>query len=792
MSDIKPLFFNHSHHLLQVHGCNSSLDVLCFEGEENLSEPFRYTIEFTSSDRAITPQQMLLQNTSLTLQAPVDQGFGIKIQQPVRVLQGTITTFERISTSKEETRYALTLQPRLALLSKSHQNRIYQDMSVPQIVEHILRTRHHMRGEDFVFRLAHEYPRREQVMQYGEDDLTFISRLLGEVGIWFRFTADTRLNIDVAEFFDDQQHYEAGLMLPSVAPSGQHDGGSESVWDLQSRHHVVERSVFTRDYNYRNAPEDMNLNINVSRGDSTTYGEAYHWADNYLAPGNRYQHTPDPESGAFYARIRHERYLNQQTRLSGETNCATLAPGQLLKVNGGEEVTEVWRRGVAITAIHCRARRDRSFEVTFQAIPSVETYCFRPAIISKPKMAGTLPARVTSTKINDLYGHIDRDGRYRVNLLFDRDRWQPGEESLWVRQARPYAGETFGLHLPLLAGTEVAIAFEQGDPDRPYIAGALHDSTHQDHVTLYNYKRNVLRTPANNKIRLDDTRGKEHVKVSTEYGGKSQLNLGHLVDHQNTPRGEGFELRTDSYGAIRAGKGIFITADEQLKAMGAVAEMEPASKLLSAAAVQLNDWQEIARTHYNIPPDISTLKQFVGKAVNLASPVLLMSAPKGIGIVTAETTLLQSGKGLYLQSASDIALASGNRLSVNTKNAISLLSHREGMRMVSVKGPLEIESHGDTLALTSLKDITVQSTQGHLQLTAKNGITLGCGGGYIRLTPQGEIHLHSPSLLSFKGTHKMQGPAGETFPLPDLPTSICKDCLIHAQELAQTFVPRAA
>lgn len=792
MSDIKPLFFNHSHHLLQVHGCNSSLDVLCFEGEENLSEPFRYTIEFTSSDRTITPQQMLLQNTSLTLQAPVDQGFGIKIQQPVRVLQGTITTFERLSTSKEETRYALTLQPRLALLSKSHQNRIYQDMSVPQIVEHILRTRHHMRGEDFVFRLAHEYPRREQVMQYGEDDLTFISRLLGEVGIWFCFTADTRLNIDVAEFFDDQQHYEAGLALPSVAPSGQHDGGSESVWDLQSRHHVVERSVFTRDYNYRNAPEDMNLNINVSRGDSTTYGEAYHWADNYLAPGNRYQHTPDPESGAFYARIRHERYLNQQTRLSGETNCATLAPGQLLKVNGGEEVTEVWRRGVAITAIHCRARRDRSFEVTFQAIPSVEAYCFRPAIISKPKMAGTLPARVTSTKINDLYGHIDRDGRYRVNLLFDRDRWQPGEESLWVRQARPYAGETYGLHLPLLAGTEVAIAFEQGDPDRPYIAGALHDSTHQDHVTLYNYKRNVLRTPANNKIRLDDTRGKEHVKVSTEYGGKSQLNLGHLVDHQNTPRGEGFELRTDSYGAIRAGKGIFITADEQLKAMGAVAEMEPASKLLSAAAVQLNDWQEIARTHYNTPPDISTLKQFVGKAVNLASPVLLMSAPKGIGIVTAETTLLQSGKGLYLQSASDIALASGNRLSVNTKNAISLLSHREGMRMVSVKGPLEIESHGDTLALTSLKDITVQSTQGHLQLTAKNGITLGCGGGYIRLTPQGEIHLHSPSLLSFKGTHKMQGPAGETFPLPDLPTSICKDCLIHAQELAQTFVPRAA
>ncbi|CAM8414248.1 hypothetical protein ENINMM134B_10095 [Enterobacter intestinihominis] len=84
------------------------------------------------------------------------------------------------------------------------------------------------------------------------------------------------------------------------------------------------------------------------------------------------------------------------------------------------------------------------------------------------------------------------------------------------------------------------------NPDRPYIAGVLHDSAHGDHVTIRNYRRNVLRTPANNKIRLDDERGKEHIKVSTEYGGKSQLNLGHLVDSEKQQRGEGFELRTDS------------------------------------------------------------------------------------------------------------------------------------------------------------------------------------------------------------------------------------------------------
>ena len=95
-----------------------------------------------------------------------------------------------------------------------------------------------------------------------------------------------------------------------------------------SHHNVVEQSVFTRDYNYRNAPEDMSLSADVTSGDSTTYGEAYHWGDNYLTPGNVGQRNPVPESGAFYVRLRHERYLNNQTRLNGKTNCATLAPGR--------------------------------------------------------------------------------------------------------------------------------------------------------------------------------------------------------------------------------------------------------------------------------------------------------------------------------------------------------------------------------------------------------------------------------------------------------------------------------
>ncbi|HCT8867914.1 TPA: type VI secretion system tip protein VgrG [Klebsiella variicola] len=789
---MKSLLFSHNHHLLSVKGCEAGLDVLAFEGDEALSQPFRYRIEFTSADHAISKEMMLMKAASLTLQAPVAQGFGINVQQPVRVIQGVVTGFERLSTSRDETHYALTLQPRLALLNRSHQNAIYQDQSVPQIVEKILRERHGLRGQDFLFSLTKTYPRHEQVMQYGEDDLCFITRLLGEVGIWFRFTADTRLHIDVAEFCDSQQGYEKGLTLPSVPPSGQQSAGVDAVWEMACRHRVVEQQVSTRDYNYREATADMNAQVDVTRGETTTFGEAYHWGDNYLTAGNVHDRHPAPESGAFYARLRHERYLNGQTRMQAITSCPTLCPGQVLKVTGGEEVAGEFAHGVLVTAMHSHARRDADFAVEFAGIPDSPDVGYRPEPGARPVMAGTLPARVTSTRENDTYGHIDKHGRYRVNMLFDRARWETGFESLWVRQSRPYAGDTYGLHLPLLAGTEVAIGFEDGNPDRPYIAGVLHDSAHGDHVTIRNDKRNVLRTPANNKIRLDDERGKEHIKVSTEYGGKSQLNLGHLVDAEKQPRGDGFELRTDSWGAIRAQKGIFISADGQAKARGQVLAMEPAVSLLKGAVNQVTEWGSITQTHHNVIPDTGPLSALTTGTSDLKQPTLLMSAPQGIAAVTPETTLLHSGNGLYLQSLGEVNITTAQRCSLNASQAISLLAQQEGMRLVSAKGPLEVESHGEILSLTALKDITVQSTQGHLQLTAKNGITLGCGGAYIRLTPQGEVQIHGPGVISLKGQHDLQGPVSEAFPLPELPASVCKECLKKAQALAQGFVPREA
>ncbi|HHL4727599.1 TPA: type VI secretion system Vgr family protein, partial [Escherichia coli] len=463
--DIPALNFDHSHHKLKIRGLQSPVDVLTFTGREQLSASFRYDIEFTSTDKAITPESVLMQDGALSLTAPPVQG--MPVQAPLRTLYGVITGFKHLSSSQDEARYEVRLEPRMALLTRSRQNAIYQNLTVPQIVEKILRERHQMRGQDFVFNLKSEYPAREQVMQYGEDDLTFVSRLLSEVGIWFRFATDARLKIEVIEFYDDQSGYERGLTLPLRHPSGLHDGTTEAVWGLNTSYSVVEKSVTTRDYNYRSATaEMMTEQHDATGGDNTTYGEAYHYADNFLQKGDK----EAAESGAFYARIRHERYLNEQAILKGQSTSSLLMPGLEIRVQG-DDAPAVFRKGVLITGVTASAARDRSYELTFTAIPYSERYGYRPALIPRPVMAGTLPARVTSTVKNDIYAHIDKDGRYRVNLDFDRDTWKPGYESLWVRQSRPYAGDTYGLHLPLLAGTEVSIAFEEGNPDRPYIAG---------------------------------------------------------------------------------------------------------------------------------------------------------------------------------------------------------------------------------------------------------------------------------------------------------------------------------
>ncbi|MBT8765646.1 type VI secretion system Vgr family protein [Metapseudomonas boanensis] len=741
MNDPATLLFDHSRHQLRVRNLDAPLDVLAFSGEEGLSQGFRYTIEFTSTVQNLPVAQILNRDASFSLYAPpIKPSYATTAAPPalpLRVLRGVITRFNYLSTSADETRYSVLLEPRLALSGLGKACRIFQQQNVPEILESVLRERHAMRGQDFLFKLSRDYPRREQVMQYGESDRALIERLCAEVGIWHRVVTDDRLGIDVLEFCDDQRHYQFDVSLPLRPLSGLDGNGQDGVWQLQSNQRVVERQVAVRAYDHQHAAAHLDGEFDLTHGDATTCGEAYHYAEPYTELGDRYaQNDVETESGYHFARLAHERYLNARQQLSGVSSSATLAPGQVLKVAG--DAPEVFARGVVITSIETRAARDRSLEVAFTAIPYSETVCFRPPLREKPVIAGTLPAHVVSPETHPTYAEINAEGKYRVRFCFDRDPWPAGRDSLWLRLARPYAGDTHGLHMPLLAGTGVGVAFEQGDPDKPYIAHAFHDSQHPDLVTLKNYKRNVLRTPANNKLRLDDTRGQEHIKLSTEHSGKSQLNLGHLVDSQKQKRGAGFELRSDGHGALRAGKGLFISADQQPRAQGQVLDMQEAVTRLQQAGEQLQSLSTDAQNANADPADVQAQLRLLSERLDqLNASVALLSAPQGMALSSGDHLQLAAQRNLMLNAghAADISVV--KRLFIGVGEGLSLFVRKLGMKLIANQGPISLQAQNDRLELLARHGLDITSTEDEIRIVAKQKITLNAGGSYITLDPYG-------------------------------------------------------
>ncbi|CAH3410405.1 Actin cross-linking toxin VgrG1 [Klebsiella pneumoniae] len=719
-----------SRYRVAVHECSDFLDVLRYSAVESLSQPWRYDVAVTCSSADIACDTLLLKPASFTFMTPVFDGTPAL---PVRTVFGVVESFRRVSTSNDDTYYALTIVPRIALLEYAKGSEIYLNQSVTEVVEQVLR-KHGLEGPDFEFRLSREYPSRELITQWRETDLEFIQRLLAEVGIYWRYEMDSRLEQDVVIFQDSQQQYEFGVTLPLRNQAGMSDSGQESIWDIQTAYNVVSGRVATRDYNYREALQPQDSAESIFSKEGITTGETYHYAEPFLTAGD----AESAESGAYFARLRHERILNAQYHVTGHSSSPHLAPGQVLETDG--TLPDAVREGIVITTVRSSGSRKSSFSLTFEGIPYSETVCWRPALLSRPVISGSLPARVESTQKGDTYSWLDPDGRYRVKLDFDRNSAEQGYAYLWLRLAKPYAGDTYGFHSPLIDGTEVAVVFDGGDPDRPYIAYALHDSEHPDHVTSENHTRNVWRTPANNKLRMEDKRGEEHIKLATEYG-KTQLNMGHLVNGQREKRGAGFELRTDEYGAVRAAKGLFLTADEQAKAQGPVLEMAPAINQINQANSQMQALNSAAEAAGALICDINTQINFVtDKIKDLQSAVLLGSAPQGVALTSGEHLQLSSTRNTMINAGQHLDIGAMKNLSVTVEKALGLFVHKEGAKLVANQGDIEIQAQHNTMSLFSEKQLTVTSSEDEIIISTPETLTLNGGGSYLRLSKNGIEH----------------------------------------------------
>ncbi|MCO6546007.1 MAG: type VI secretion system tip protein VgrG, partial [Gilliamella sp.] len=392
---------------------------------------------------------------------------------------------------------------------------------------------------------------------------------------------------------------------------------------------------------------------------------------------------------------------------------------------------------------------------------------YRPAPIRWPQVSGTLPARVTSPN-HDTYGYIDPQGRYRVKFNFDLKAWKSGTESLWVRLAKPYAGNTYGFHFPLIDGTEVAIAFMQGNPDRPYIAHAMHDSAHPDPITTINKHRNVIRTPANNKLRMDDKRGQEHIKLATEYG-KTQLNIGHLVNEKKQPRGEGFELRTDEWGAIAANRGLYLTTQTEPKAQGKQLDMQAAITQLENALSIAKALQSAVNHAQAESADIVSQQQLQDTLKQLNQSGIIGYAQEGIGLVSPKNIQLSTESNLSFTADNNTDISVLKKITLAAGEALSLFANKMGIKLFASKGKVQIQAQNDAMELAAKQSINVNSIDASLLLTANKDITLICGGSYIKMEPNG-IELGTSGNVTVKSaSFAVKGPNQQYFTLPPLP-----------------------
>lgn len=742
---------------LDIPSCSSPLDVEEFSGTESMSRMYSYDIIFTSTNKYLDASQLLRKPATLTM-----GGGLLETLTEQKKVHGVITDFRRLSGSADQTLYRITLKPFLSLLDKQHRShRFFVNKSVPEVVEQVLQE-HGLHDWEYEFNLKQSYPKREQINQYQESDLAFIQRLLAEVGIFYFFTLQEDAQTEVVHFADAQRALIFGKRLPVNSPSGMSDSGAESVWGLNVAHNVVEANVTAKDYNHRDAqsvlqsaPADMTL----GDGEGMTYGEVYHYRLRHLERGDKFE--PQAETANFYARLDHERFLAEQVRIIGKSTDVMLAPAQVLTITDSLPPTlpEILQEPLLLTAVGFTASRKDALQVTLLAVPYSETLCWRPPLLPRPKVTGTMTARVTSAKANDIYAWQDASGLYRVKFDADRDDKSQGQESMPVRLAKPYGGDVYGFHFPLIQGTEVAIAFHEGDPDRPYIAHALHDSRHVDHVTEKNSTRNVIRTPTNNKLRMEDKRGEEHIKLSTEYGGKTQLNLGHNVDAGQKLRGEGFELRTDSWGVIRGGKGVFISGDVQPNAQGETLDMAAAVAQLQSALELVTALAQSVAVSGALNADRSSQHQLNQALNQLKEAGILASAPAGIALTTPKNIQLSSGHTLTATAGENIDMSIFKRLTVAAGEAISLFAQKMGVKLFAARGIVDIQAQTDAIRIQSDKSMNLNSINDEIVLNAAQGITLtSTGGAYIKIK-NGSVEIGAPGKIDLKSASILWGGA---------------------------------
>lgn len=415
----------------------------------------------------------------------------------------------------------------------------------------------------------------------------------------------------------------------------------------------------------------------------------------------------------------------------------------------------------------------------------------------------THPQRAKVVGPSDEEIHVDEWGRIKVRFLFTRsddhshDRGAGANDndtdSAWVDVLTPWAGEGYGARFLPRIGEIVVIDFFDGNLDRPFVVGRIHEA--QRSPTKFDQKGQLPETKklagirskeiggeGFNQLRFDDTTGQISAQLQSSHAA-SQLNLGKLSHPKETEtsegRGEGFELRTDQWGAVRAGEGLLLSTHKQDQAQGEHLDAQPAKQQLEGNQSNAKALSEVAKNQQM--DEIESLDQLKAFAEEIESAIakfskamLLLSSPAGIGLSSNENIHLSSDGQINQFAGDSINLSTQKNLVAHVSGKASLFAAQSGIKQVAAKGQFEMLAQSDGMDLLAKQGIQIISTEDRIEITSPKEIVITAGGSQIKLNGSGIFSTTGGKFEVKAGQHLFMGSASVNVPAIDLPDCSAK------------------
>lgn len=490
---------------LHIPAIRHDFKVLAFTGAEAISQLYAFRLELVSEHADFDLESLLSQPAFLQFGSA---GEGI---------HGRIENVMLGESGQRLTRYELTLVPALHYLQLSHDQRIFQQLTVPQIIAQVLKG-HGIQADDFTFNVAAGEP-REYCTQYGESDFLFIQRLCAEEGIaWHhQHSLDGHLLV-----FSDSPVFAPKLGTTAFRVDSGMVAEHPVVNHLTMGFNTRTSTVTRRDYDLKRPSLLLESRFTA---EFTPALEEYRYP--LLMKSEKH--------GKQLARQALERHRSDYQWIEGKIDQAILRSGHLFELSEHPraECNELWllvslshegkQPAVLEEAFSSEAKPadgfSQGYRNTFRAIPA--EVVFRPPLPAPRPLLVCQTARVTGPPGEEIF--CDEYGRVRVEFPWDRAERNSEKSSCWLRVASSWAGDGFGAVTIPRVDMEVVVTFQEGDPDQPLITGCIANKVNAvAHPLPASKTRTVLRSqssPRNggyNELSIEDRAGQEKIYLRAQ------------------------------------------------------------------------------------------------------------------------------------------------------------------------------------------------------------------------------------------------------------------------------------